>query len=62
MLVIVVIGVVVSALVVLSILRFIFLVECLTTFTNCLLNSFDLFCCVTAVLLLSNLIFLFGDA
>ena len=59
---VILIGVVVSALVFLSILRLIFLVECLTTLTNRLLNSFDLSCCVTAILLLLNLIFLFGAA
>jgi len=59
---VILIGVVINALVVLSILRLIFFVECLTTFTNCLLNSFDLSCCVIAFLLLLNLMFLFGDA
>jgi len=59
---VILIGVVINALVVLSILRLIFFVECLTTFTNCLLNSFALSCCVTAFLLLLNLMFLFGDA
>ena len=56
------IGVVVSAFVVLSIFRLDFLVVCLTTLTNCLLNCFALSCCVIASLLLSNLMFMFGAA
>ena len=56
------IGVVVSAFVILSIFRLDFLAECLTTLTNCLLNYFALSCCVIASLLLSNLVFMFGAA
>ena len=56
------IGVVVSAFVVLSIFRLDFLVECLTTLTNCLLNCLHLSCCVIASLLPLNLMLMFGAA
>ena len=53
------IGVVVSAFVVLSILRLVFLVECLPALTNCVLICFVLSCCVIAYLLALYLMFMF---